>query len=405
MKHSTFLFLLLVSAIFLSMFFLFDNQKPKTKNLSFSKALAGCNFTATELRFSCYRSIIEKYYKGNINGFSQKIKNDKDLSFASRSNQNDKITYAIFGTNCHTFYHAAGDFIATYAKGDLKSILDLGPTNCTNGYTMGVYKRLAIINNYDINLLKKFYEICKEGAQNQCAHEIGHVLNDKYSYSILKHLDDISQKQYGLSYPQNYQYVSFEQSDINAPFDDCKKIMPDENKLAQCYTGIGHNLFLFGEFAKDNFRAVFDECAESDAKNTDNCYGFTIFRIGQNHAGTEFLNKNFSRGNQICLESVAQINRDGLEKHCYLGIGSGIGLWIDSEYSSIKIDDNNLVQIKKELLELALLCNEAEEAFKDNCFAGLLGTKFKKFYKDLGIYEENIERILPTIDSDFEVVG
>ena len=321
---------------------------------------------------------------------------------------NGKISYAIFGTNCHTFYHAAGDFMATYSNESVQKILDLGPTTCTNGYTMGVYKRLALKNHYATDTFKEFYKVCKKGAENQCAHEIGHVLHDKYSYSVLKTLDNISSEDYQLAYPQKYDYVTFDKNtaeNLDKPFEECKKIMPDENKLAQCFTGVGHNLFLFAEFSKDHYKAVFDECENVSETNRDECYGFLVYRIGINEAGTKFLSKDFEGGRKVCDEIAERAKRPELKEHCYRGIGGGIGLFVDSEYALTEINEKNLFSIKNQLLGYLKLCENSDREFVNSCFAGLFGTKFAKFYDLLKIYYEKIEQLRPSWDSDFEVVG
>lgn len=398
------LLLLIIAAAAAAIFF--GSSLLKSRDQKFSEGITKCNAVTTNLRFSCYRSLIEKIYKGDVAAFSKKIKSDKSLSFEIKFTKNREVTYAVFGTNCHTFYHAAGDFVATYAQsGDVKTLLDMGPLNCTSGYVMGVYKRLALVNHFSEDLLKSFFTLCPKGSENQCAHEIGHNLHDKYSYSILKVIDDISKKEYGLTYPQKYDYVTIQNPDINAPFAGCRKIMPDDNKLAQCYTGIGHNLFLFSEFSPDGYKGQFAECEKTAAENRDSCYSFLIYRIGINHAATLLLSGKPKEANDLCNNIIAQANRPDLMKHCYLGIGGGLGLWMDSQYSAVKVDDNNLAQIKKELMDFAVLCNLSPEKYMGDCYSGLLGTKFKKFYKDYGMFNQNIEKLLPTLDSDFEVVG
>lgn len=367
--------------------------------------IAACSRETNELRFSCYRSGIETRYATDVRGFAAFLAANEDRLKTVFSQQSGDISYAIFGTNCHTFYHAAGDFIATYSTEDIPTQLSYGPTACTNGFTMGVYKRNALRAGFSLDVLKKFYEACLDGAENQCAHEIGHNLHDKYSYSILKILDDLSWKHYGLRYPESYAYVTLAETNLNSPFEDCKKIMPDESKLAQCFTGIGHNLFLFGEFDPEGFRSVLDECSRVNVAHRDDCYGFLIYRIGINNAAPLFLAHRSDAGRKICEDIVSLIKREDLEYHCYLGIGGGIGLFVDSEYALVKIGDENLPAVKAQLLGFAKLCEESKEQFIDRCFAGLFGTKFLQFYNYLGLYHERIEKILPKLNTAFEVVG
>ena len=393
--------LILVILIFLSTLVLIRVNK----NPAFSDSVTACNGAQTNLRFSCYRAVIEKYYKGDIPSFVSELKNPR-LSFEEYGN-NGKISYAIFGTNCHTFYHAAGDFIATYSNESVQKILNYGPATCTNGYTMGVYKRLALKNHFSQDLLKELYRECKKGAENQCAHEIGHVLHDKYSYSVLKTLDNISLQEYHLAYPAKYDYVTFAktQENLDKPFEECKLLMPDENKLAQCFTGVGHNLFLFAEFSKDDYKAVFDECENVSEVNRNKCYDFLVYRIGINEAGTRFLSKDFENGKKICDDITKRTKRSELKEHCYRGIGGGIGLFVDSEYALTEINEKNLVSVKSQLLEYLKLCENSENKFVDSCLAGLFGTKFAKFYDLLKIYYERIEQLRPSWNNDFEVVG
>lgn len=410
-KRKEFLILigLFIIAVISGVIFL-DKQRLGQK-YSFAQSVESCNATSTQERFSCYRKTIDAFYKDNPQGFLKALKSEeKNLSFTATGADEGNITYAIFGTNCHTFYHAVGDFMASYGSiGDVKTMIDQGPTNCTNGYTMGVYKRLALRNHFDTALLKKFWEVCHEGAENQCAHEIGHILHDKYSYSVLKVLDDMSAKQYKLVYPESYTYTLYQNGNIKAdtdkPFEECRQIMPDENKLAQCYTGIGHNLFLFGEFAKDGYKGVFSECGQSADINREDCYAFLIYRIGINEAATKFMSGKFEEGRKICNDVASMAGSYDYKEHCYRGVGGGIGLFVDSEYALADINEKNLVSVKDRLTGYIKLCEQSEEEFVNGCFAGLFGTKFAKFYDLLKIYYEPIERLRPSWDSDFEVVG
>lgn len=378
------------------------------KQNDFSSQIRQCNAVETNFRFSCYRAVIDNFYKGDMKGFAKELKNHRSLSFEASYTNNGKVSYAIFGTNCHTFYHAAGDFFATYSNEDLKTILNYGPTTCTNGYVMGVYKRLALKGHFSTDLLKRFYKVCKVGAENQCAHEIGHILDDKYSYSILKTLDEITTSKYHISYPQRYNYVVFQnkiQPDLDKPFEECKALMPDENKLAQCFTGIGHNLFLYSEFAKDGYKSMFSNCSKISEKNKNDCYAFLIYRIGINESAARFLSHDFEEGRKVCNNVVALADQPNLMEHCYRGIGGGIGLFVDSEYALADINEMNVEKIKGQLLDYLKLCEQSDDKFVDSCFAGLFGTKFAKFYDLLKINYDKIEELKPNWDSDFEVVG
>lgn len=356
-----------------------------------------CNSVAPELRFSCYRSEIEKYYKGSIKNFINNTENNP-LSFKSGDS-----SYAIFGTNCHTFYHAIGDFIGENVNSsDISSSLSLCPLSCTSGCMMGLYKRTALKNNFSTGLLKDFYDFCRTEEKDSCAHEIGHLLNDKYTYSILRILDELSEKEYGLP-RQSYNYITFEVTNFSAPFEECEKLVPKE-KLDKCFTGIGHNLFIFSEFSKDGFKSMFKECEKVEDSHRDDCFAFLIFRIGINEVAPRFLSGKPEEGNRICDE-VINMTKQKLEFHCYTGLGGGIGLFIDSEYSSFKINAENIIGIKQNLLNFAKLCEKAKTNFTDNCYAGLFGTRFGKLYDEFDIYDEKLESILSKINKDFVVVG
>lgn len=401
MKYQRFLLIIALVAIFVFLIFFFFGRNGSNR---FSREASSCNSIATEFRFSCYRAILEKHYSGNLEGYLQKIENDTNLNFKVGAD----ISYAIFGTNCHTFYHALGDFVATYDDDkSLETLLAYGPGTCTAGYTMGLYKRIALKNYFSTDVLKKFYEVCKPGEHNQCVHEIGHLLHDKYTSALLKVIDDISLKEYSLQPPTAYNYVTFEKADLNAPFEECEEIISEEkgNLLAQCFTGIGHNMFIFSEFSPDGYEPQFKACEGVEEENRDNCFAFLLYRIGINEAATRFLSNDFKKGNEVCSKAISEAGRDDLMFHCYVGIGGGIGLFIDSEYAVEKITDENLVQVKQQLLAFAKLCEKSKDPFVDNCFAGLFGTRFVKLYDLLNIYYERIEALRPNWDTDFEVVG
>jgi hypothetical protein len=360
-----------------------------------------CNIAEIEHRFSCYRNAIEKYYQGDLIHLKEWIEADQLLSF-----EGEDISYAIFGTNCHTFYHAMGDFIATKEAGgdkDTDSLVNnYCSTACTSGCLMGLYKRTALIEGYPSDLLRSFYEVCPEESGHQCAHEIGHILHDKYTYSILQPIDDLSRDRYALEL-NSYRYATFEYPNLMAPFEECETVVPEN--IADCFTGVGHNMFVFAQFTVDGYRTSYAECEKLPGVNRDRCYDFLIYRIGINDAATKFLSGTFEEGRSICNEVAASANRDETKKHCYRGIGGGLGLFLDSEYANLKITSDNLAHIQRNVLERINLCEESEEEWKSECYRGLLGTRVKKLYIDLNLYNNVIEKILPQITSDFEVVG
>jgi len=377
----------------------------------FSKEIEQCNFVEKQLRFSCYRNALESYYTGgDVKSFLDKIENNADLSFKGKD-----TSYAIFGTNAHTFYHAVGDFIAIYRTSDIQSALNLCSRSSTNGCMMGLYKRTALKKGFPTDLLKEFYEVCREEERHQCAHEIGHLLHDKYTTSILQTIDNLTKEQYDLKYPKKYNYTTFENANLNAPFEECRQVVP-EDEYSYCYTGVGHNLFLFSEFSPDGYKFQLQECMNIKEGNRENCFGFLLFRIGINSVAPKFLSSQFMEGNEICEDAVAIIKRDDLIYHCYKGAGGGIGLFIESEYpeyfaeaelpifnEGFTVDD--IKSIKKSLLDFARLCEASPgETLQSECFKGLLGTRFKTLYLLFGVKHEQIERLLPNL-GDFEVSG
>ncbi len=400
LKLVIFLTVSLGITVFLSLFLIIKKQKG-----DFTSYILKCHAIDPKLRFSCYRSGIEKYYNSNLKDLTKKLADSQFSTKLLKNKGNSEVSYAIFGTNCHTFYHALGDFIAENAtEPDVASKLNYCPSECTSGCTMGLYKRLALKNNFSSSLLKEFYDVCREGENHQCAHEIGHLLQDKYFYSVLKTLDETSYNEFGFKTGLKYNYISFSKTDFNAPFEECKKILP-ENELPYCFTGIGHNLFLFSAFSKDGYKSMFEECNSVKAENKDNCLAFLIYRIGINEAGPRFLSKKFAEGRKVCDEAVNLIKRPDLKHHCYLGVGGGIGLFVDTEYLSAPIPENLIEKIRGELREYAKMCEKSEEKYIDKCLAGILGTRFKLIYKLLRLDYDRIERLLPEIDDNFEVVG
>ncbi len=362
---------------------------PATSVQTLVTKVSDCDKVAKELRFSCFRSAVDKYYQGKPA--------DETYSLQSKLNfHSDDTSYAIFGTNCHTYYHALGDYIATHSptEPDPADKLSACPQDCTSGCTMGLYKRLALENNYALPYIKNLYDICRDGEGPQCSHEIGHILHDKYTTAVLKTLDEISLKDYGLKQSKDYIYTSLNSADLNRPFEDCKAIVKKDD-LGYCYSGIGHNLFLYSEFSPGGYKAQFDECGKIAATNRDSCLSFLLFRIGINGASPDFLSNKFDEGNKICDDAAVLINRPDLVKHCYRGLGGGIGLFIDSE-NSTSAPASSLEEIK--LLDRAALCDQVPSEFIDTCYAGVLGTRFKDLYLNFKYKYPPIDKVLGPIE-------
>lgn len=365
------------------------------------KAVNLCNKEDSRLRFSCYRSAVEKNFRGNLGDYLLSIKSRKDLDF---SVEEGSAAYAIFGTNCHTFYHALGDFAASHGN-DLEELVKYNPAKCTGGYTMGLYKRLALKSDFDSTIMRKMMDICPVNESVQCAHEVGHLLHDKYAVPILTKLDDLTLKSYGIKGPDEAERFSAAGADIKKAFEECDELIEDENLKAQCRTGIGHNLFLFSEFSPRGVAGEMDECRLiTDKKTRGECMAFLVYRVGINEAAVKFMEKNFAAGIETCRNIVKISGESDLEKHCYIGLGGGIGLFADSEYALTEINDGNIAGIKAKLNEMMNLCESVPVGFKDNCYAGLFGTRFAKFYDLLKLYNERVEKLRP-VWTIFEVVG
>lgn len=378
------------------------------RNLSdrgFPHAVAVCHAVDKRLRFSCYRAAIEGHFAGNPAALTEAVKTlPLTGSQATVSDEKDP-SYAIFGTNCHTFYHAMGDFLAEKnPQASVSSLLANCPTGCTSGCTMGLFKRSSLLHGFSDAHIASLFPSCRAGEEHQCSHEIGHILHDKYFSSILRVLDQESQKNYHVTPNPANRYTVGNSVNMNAPFEDCKKYVPAKER-AYCLTGVGHNMFLFAQFSEGGYQTLFDDCKSVAPENRDDCYAFLIYRIGINEAAPRFLTGKADEGRKICDDAVALISRTDLAKHCYLGIGGGIGLFVDTEFGSRKITDEMIPEVKKQLLEHAKLCDLSGENNRNSCLAGIWGTRYKILYKLLYVTYDPLDTLIPTLDDDFEIVG
>ncbi len=392
LEQRWFLILVLLLAVSVPAYTLADQQLNQK---SFAERIAACSDTSPEARFSCYRAVMESFYGDhpqtilNVDGAHLPFDGDGD--------------YAVYGTNCHTYHHALGDFLAVnLANGDIPAQSVKGeqrycPTTCTSGCIMGYGNRMAMIQNFSTDWLKRFYEGCRDAEKSTCAHEIGHVLADKHIYSHLELVDSTSQERYGLEPTFDYNYVSFEDgSAFGSAFAECDEIVEGEDHQRECYTGIGHNQFIYAEFG-DGFEDIFDKCDEQGA--SADCYKFLLFRIGINEGATAFIRGDTESGNQVCSDAVDAAEQEDIAYLCHQGIGGGIGLYIESTYmASGDPTENATQQFKDTLMDLARLCEQSDDP--DECYTGLLGTKFKGLYKDLDLDHEPIENILDDIDEE-----
>ncbi len=366
-----------------------------------------CNTEAPHLRFSCYRAELEKVYDSNplyqenMRSFVNFV-SDAGVKFRS---EDDDISYAHFGTNCHTFYHALGDTIGTYGEGSITQLHALCPLDCTSGCAMGLHKRMALKSGFSDEENKEFYRACTDSEKHQCTHEIGHSLQDKNVSSILGVLDGLSEKYYGLAQPQTYTYTIKAKPDIDSAFGDCRRLLPSD-EWEYCFTGVGHNFFLYSAFSEKNYKTQIDECMNVSAENRDPCLAYLLFRIGINEAAPKFLNGEYDAGKAICDDLVQSIGSRKLSNDCYKGIGGGIGLFLESELINYAPESLHTNEMKKRILDYGLMCKKvADKSLRQDCILGLLGTKFKNYYDMLVLYDPEIDELSKWDLTGFQVTS
>lgn len=96
----------------------------------------------------------------------------------------------------------------------------------------------------------------------------------------------------------------------------------------------------------------------------------------------------------ICRDSALLIGRDDLKEICYRGLGSGIGMFIESAGYDRHFSEKRASRIKKDILNLATLCTKSEKDFVGSCYKGLFETPFKKLYYSLHIDDPKINEFL-----------
>lgn len=362
-------------------------KTQKTKGLQdIQTALIACNDQEQALRYSCYRAVIETSFQGDLESYINTLGSVNTQIFSSSDN-----TYAIFGTNCHTYYHALGDYIASSLQPhQVQDAINLCPMGCTQGCVMGVSKRMSLRNDYSDEYFQTFYDACREEEKHHCAHEIGHNLTDKYSTSSLQVIDTLTEQTYGVDTKESSYTHGDSASNINQAFIDCKRILP-ANELSYCHTGIGHNLYLFSEFSPDGYESQIESCRQTDESHRHDCLSFFLLRIGINEAAPAFLSHNYQQAIDIC-EDVHGLTQDpDLADRCFLGLGGGLGFFVEERYDDDVFFEKSLATIKEELLDIAGLCRHAPQEYQDACYTGLLNTSYRILYTDLYLTDENID--------------
>jgi hypothetical protein len=351
---------------------------------AFTHRVQKCNEVSDKLRFSCYRKVIANYYSGNLGGY---IKSLDDISNGLFTN-ND-TSYAIFGTNCHTFYHALGDFMAAQPSGDVK----LCPDTCTGGCVMGFLKRKAYGFNYDSKKTSELFDSCADSQKAICAHEIGHIFNDKFQIPVLERINDLTRASgmfVGDSDSTSYEKIGEEEK----AFDGCRSVVPAEH-LASCYEGVGHNIFLFMEFSLAGYDNVVKKCVNLTSSDKDVCYSLLAYRVGINEVASEFLRNKFEEGNTECSNVLDSIGEKKYLENCYQGLGRGIGLFLQSQYpgQESRTKSETLILTAK-LVRYSDLCRHAKPGYDTFCYEGLVGTKFLDYYSSLNLKIDAIEATL-----------
>ncbi len=371
---------------------------------SLEASIALCQEKSTkEERFSCFRRALEEYWKNEP--VEEYVHDVEKLPLVFKNA--GEAAYAIFGTNCHTFYHALGDFAAAHSEGmSLKDLFDAGSADCTAGYMMGLHKRMALMHNYSDDIMRSLYETCsarKPKIVHSCAHEIGHTLHDKHFMPILSLLDPMTEGR-RLALPAEFAPSSI---DLRAPFEDCRRLLP-ETEWPYCYTGVGHNMFLFGEFNPQGFMGEMRSCDSIDESgDKENCYAYIIYRIGINYGGPLLVQSKVVEGIKVCEDIVAvpPPGKEDYREHCYLGVGGGIGLYLDSEYLSQEpSSEQDVLGLKQALMSYARLCENVPTGYVETCFRGLFGTNFKNAYEKYRLSHPILDKIFPDV-KDYRVVG
>jgi len=345
--------------------------------------IISCNGASKELRFSCYRSVLERHFSGDLSDFAGRAD-----SLADRLFTEDDDAYAVFGTNCHTYYHALGDLIAEHTSEDDVHSIRICPYSCTGGCLMGFLKRKAFQASYDSDFLQTMYQACPDEGKSVCAHEMGHLLQDKYFGTVLQVVDQLTREKYGYTSMNSYSSQPTEPPDVNRPFEECARLVP-QDLLGSCYEGVGHNMFLFMEFSPEGYTKAMHACDGVLGDRRDVCLGFLLHRIGINEAASLFIQNDFDGGNRVCHTAVEIVGRFDLAYQCYQGVGRGIGLFLLSEYPNIEhLSEGRFAEMQTLLKSKAQLCDDADPDYVKYCYDGFLHTDILNYFHKLGISDE-----------------
>jgi hypothetical protein len=191
-------------------------------------------------------------------------------------------------------------------------------------------------------------------------------------------------------------YTSGNKIDLTKPFDECKNIIFDPKYQTQCFRGIGHNMFIFSSLSPNNQNNFLDKCNRVKSLEKENCIQYFMYAIGLNEAAPFFLSQKFREGNDVCLHEK-DLQKNTSFAQCFRGIGSGIGMFVESEYQTIdvkKLTWEKKEELQNDLINYAKLCEQAPAKYKISCFNGLIGSRFKNYYAQFNVYYEPLDKIL-----------
>lgn len=357
-----------------------------------------CETAAARERFSCFRAALERHAgSGSVADYVARAKKIGSRPGVFISD------YAVFGTNCHTFYHALGDFVAAHAPNlPLAVQLSLGSDACSSGYAMGLYKRRTYERAFADDAISEIYHSCNARVADlgECAHEVGHALADKHVGPVLAVLDRLTAAFIGSSSLPSVRQpeVSGTPGNIGSAFADCRRFLPSSGWKA-CYSGVAHNLFAFAEFdpsgavLKKELRA----CGEiSDLKSRAACAASTMHIIGTSVAAPLIIGGSVKEGKAVCGEAAAldALKREERLRDCYFGVGVGAGLYAESEYPPAAAPQGYAPISAQELSRYTGVCETVPRESAETCFRGLVGTGFAALYQGAGASSAPVERAL-----------
>lgn len=302
---------------------------PNHTEDTIAEKVASCNVEKVERKFSCYRALLDGIYKGQpIEEFVRAIEQDSSISFKKRA---DPI--GVFGTNCHNFYHALGDFIASESQDhvNLEEFFELCPSTCTGGCYMAAFKRNVMNQDYSSESIQKNLTACTKLSPYACSHEYGHLLHDSATQPVMQIVDEISSKSFGLSYVNGNSYEVLDKIGADELFTSCSNL---ENGLGGiCNTGIGHNMFLLIDYSQNGLSQAVSECSDYFTKSLDisECKRQIIYRTGINKVASLYLSGEFEAGFEKCSEVVALTGEPDLLEYCFYSLGRGLGWLFISE--------------------------------------------------------------------------